>query len=896
MKKLLLMLTFLISWFSMIAQDQLIQVCSLDYTLFDKVTRETSPNDKGTYGYTSSFTADNGFWSIFGFNNNGNSKTGVNKSGPWQEIRCGLENDASTPYIYNAVDCGDVVDVIEIKIGTNFKTSDKINSFKVISASDAEFKNDVIEEDFTSSFRNGKVNGTLLFELENRKENARFYKLAWDLASASKNGFISIQKVSYYKESSSLDYIRDSYEVNPDDVFPSPVINNPENLEITGYTSSNEAIATVDEQGIVTLTGKYGETVITALAGSASASYTLKVTKKDPGIHYHDVVFSVDVREFPANPVLPTLVNPNDLDLDNKIQFTSSDTNVATVDNATGVVTVVGNGTTKISATYVEDEKYKECTASYTLAVVNLDPFDETFDFVNNSYDYTVESDNSHKYLDKAIFTEGDIVIKYDKETTVGNGIRFWSDGLRIYEGSFYLNISENYPDCYLSEVKVTPEEMTFKEKDSAAKASSTWTNSDFTKESVDFMFTRSGSSKASSSKAIKSIVVKVAPKPITMTPGGYYNEPVDVIISGDEDEKGILVYYADGTLDEFDYPQTKSIRLEKSAMINVFGNNAEMTQTYVVTREISVSGSGVITYNEDADAYFGTVKITSISDQTKDIEDGYKDLEKPDGYVLYVGDTEIGEITEGQQFDLKYITPDIKVVSIKEEPTRKLITTNISDQINWTWPSDSYNYEKATLQKKGEKHMVAIDDNKMLRTEIRLEVNHGSPQEIISASVLKDMPVEFVITDNSHENAFLYFHNTNATDHELRYVVPHGTGYENRDSFISQNQTVSFTGQVGYRFVTGEAAEGPQAVRRRAGETPKYTTTTYLVGEPVEISHTFDTEGTDNSEMSGVEDVTVEAAGEVEYFNIQGVRLNAEPTSGLYIRRQGGVARKVVR
>ncbi|MDE6300752.1 MAG: hypothetical protein K2M19_03460 [Muribaculaceae bacterium] len=46
---------------------------------------------------------------------------------------------------------------------------------------------------------------------------------------------------------------------------------------------------------------------------------------------------------------------------------------------------------------------------------------------------------------------------------------------------------------------------------------------------------------------------------------------------------------------------------------------------------------------------------------------------------------------------------------------------------------------------------------------------------------------------------------------------------------------------------------------------------------------------------MSGVQNVTVDAAGEVEYFNLQGIRV-ANPEGGIFIRRQGGKTSKVIR
>ena len=46
-------------------------------------------------------------------------------------------------------------------------------------------------------------------------------------------------------------------------------------------------------------------------------------------------------------------------------------------------------------------------------------------------------------------------------------------------------------------------------------------------------------------------------------------------------------------------------------------------------------------------------------------------------------------------------------------------------------------------------------------------------------------------------------------------------------------------------------------------------------------------------SENSGVEGIIVDNDAPVEYFNLQGMRV-AEPSNGLYIRRQGKEVKKV--
>ena len=63
----------------------------------------------------------------------------------------------------------------------------------------------------------------------------------------------------------------------------------------------------------------------------------------------------------------PTLSNPNQLE----VVYTSSNTDVATVDETTGAVTIVAAGQTTITASFAGNDEYNEGSASYTLTVVD---------------------------------------------------------------------------------------------------------------------------------------------------------------------------------------------------------------------------------------------------------------------------------------------------------------------------------------------------------------------------------------------------------------------------------------------------------------------------------------------------------------------------------------------
>lgn len=85
------------------------------------------------------------------------------------------------------------------------------------------------------------------------------------------------------KTAPQLSYEQDLYSITAGEEFQAPALVNPNNVNPIAYTSSNTTIASVDENGDVTLTGGYGSTIITAsFAGddtysSGEASYTLNV-------------------------------------------------------------------------------------------------------------------------------------------------------------------------------------------------------------------------------------------------------------------------------------------------------------------------------------------------------------------------------------------------------------------------------------------------------------------------------------------------------------------------------------------------------------------------------------------------------------------------------------------
>ncbi len=144
------------------------------------------------------------------------------------------------------------------------------------------------------------------------------------------------------------------------------------------YTSSNTDIATVDNDGKVTInnTNKYGETTITAAYSGddnhypCSASYTINVNEKqkiatnlsfEEGIDRQTIVVKVnEENKFTgAKAILSPVEN-------GEITYSSSNDNVATVDNE-GKIHLNKIGETVISANYAGNETYAASSTFYRL-------------------------------------------------------------------------------------------------------------------------------------------------------------------------------------------------------------------------------------------------------------------------------------------------------------------------------------------------------------------------------------------------------------------------------------------------------------------------------------------------------------------------------------------------
>ena len=216
-----------------------------------------------------------------------------------------------------------------------------------------------------------------------------------------------------------------------------------------GATNFGDAISLgqTANEGIYTFESSVGQTGNVVLSGNDKNSYiriqTITITYGNggtstltpAGLTFGETTsFTVNLGEtFTA----PTLTNPHNL----PVSYSSSELGVATVHETSGTVTLVGAGTTTITASSAETNTYAAGSASYTLTVVDPDAPGTQ----NNPY--TVAQALAANAV-KDVYVKG-IVSKIDElSTQYGNATYYISDDreteteIKVYRGKYLNNES----------------------------------------------------------------------------------------------------------------------------------------------------------------------------------------------------------------------------------------------------------------------------------------------------------------------------------------------------------------------------------------------------------------------------------------------------------------------
>ena len=148
---------------------------------------------------------------------------------------------------------------------------------------------------------------------------------------------------------------------------PATLSDGPADAVIT-YSSSNPDVATISQDGMVSVLQPGETTISAAYAGddnytASSCSYVLSVGKIESSTTFSNKILSKKVGD-------PDFVNPAMVNTDRYAPtYACSDESVATVDAATGLVHIVGGGFATITATFAENTYFLGSGDSYVINV-----------------------------------------------------------------------------------------------------------------------------------------------------------------------------------------------------------------------------------------------------------------------------------------------------------------------------------------------------------------------------------------------------------------------------------------------------------------------------------------------------------------------------------------------
>lgn len=247
------------------------------------------------------------------------------------------------------------------------------------------------------------------------------------------------------KADATMSFAKNSIEATYGGEVPANALTNEAGLTVT-YESSDDNIATVDNEGKVTIV-KAGEVTITATGAAndnyneATARYTLTIAKAEATLSFAPNAFTiVEGQEFTA----PTLTNEAGL----AVTYSSGNEAVATVDTNSGEVTIVGVGSTTITATGAENDNYKGATATYTITVeakpvVATPTFTPAAGYYNSAQNVTIACETTG--ADIYYTTDGTVPTtestKFAEAITVGENLTI--KAIAVKEGYTNSDIAE---------------------------------------------------------------------------------------------------------------------------------------------------------------------------------------------------------------------------------------------------------------------------------------------------------------------------------------------------------------------------------------------------------------------------------------------------------------------
>lgn len=199
-----------------------------------------------------------------------------------------------------------------------------------------------------------------------------------------------------------------------------PTLNNPHQLDIT-YSTTNEARAKFVDGVLMLIDGANNTGSVTIKAttngnetyAAGEAKYTLNINMANSNVAWAESTGTTDVSDNTFTQPTTTVAD----NYDGAITYVSSKTDVAEVNENTGVIVIKGKGTTVITASASKTNRFNESTATYTLTVTDIENADkyelvtdastlkagDVITFVNESNAIGAEKTNNFDKVDVSI-------------------------------------------------------------------------------------------------------------------------------------------------------------------------------------------------------------------------------------------------------------------------------------------------------------------------------------------------------------------------------------------------------------------------------------------------------------------------------------------------------------
>lgn len=186
------------------------------------------------------------------------------------------------------------------------------------------------------------------------------------------------------------------------------------------YTTNNDAMFEAYEANVgpkALKAGAYGTAIVTAKFNgddtyeASTATYTVNYTEKEKPATTLDFGFTTKTVNIDETFTAAATLKSGETAITGAVTYSSSNSKVAYVEEATGEVLALAAGKAKITATFAGTSEYKSSTASYELTVVDPNATEETFDFTK-----------PENYVHKGLPNTGDY-IELEEGTQITSGI-----------------------------------------------------------------------------------------------------------------------------------------------------------------------------------------------------------------------------------------------------------------------------------------------------------------------------------------------------------------------------------------------------------------------------------------------------------------------------------------